>query len=414
MNNRMMSAFTVLFIAWLTYFFSYMSRMSWPPIIPLASSDYGINSAQAGSFMTAFYVGYVITQIPGGFLTDRYGYRKVLLGCFFIIGASTLMTGLVPDFRLGLVARFFAGVGSGAIFSSGLVAITDWFPKNRRGLANGIFMTSTSLGVSVVNLYVPVVANGFGWRATFLVSGILPFLGLLLGYFLLKERTPKAQQPKEQNSSRRFSHDLLSILKNRNLMLVGLSGFCGQWATLGVATWANTYLNKSLHLSLVQAGLFMSVYAIAALLCKPLTGLMSDYVNRKSLTFWILLSIVPILLWFGVNRNLSMLYFLIPTIGVLAYAFYPIMNTIICESIDKKLVGTASGVVNSLWQLGALISPLVVGAVIDATHNFFYVFATLALGPLVGALVILFVKLEKKESTVKPTEQQFSAVKGIS
>ncbi len=83
MNKEVISAIKVLFIAFLAYLFSYMDRMAWAPIIPLASKDLGINAAQAGSLMTAFYLGYVITQVPGGYLTDKYGYRKMLLTSFF-------------------------------------------------------------------------------------------------------------------------------------------------------------------------------------------------------------------------------------------------------------------------------------------------------------------------------------------
>ncbi|WP_047151894.1 MFS transporter [Aneurinibacillus tyrosinisolvens] len=405
MKNGLRPAFIALFFAWLVYLFSYVSRMSWPPIIPLASQDLGINAAQAGSFMTAFYIGYVITQIPGGFLTDRYGYRKVLLGSLLIISVSTLLTGFVDSFTLGLATRCLAGIGSGAIFSAGLLAITDWFPENKRGMANGLFMTSTSLGVSLVNLYVPTLSKGYGWRTAFLVSGLLPLLGLIAAYFLLKERPRVEQKTKEPQNNQSYWKDVILLFKNRNLLLTGIAGFGGQWATLGIATWANTYLNKSLHLSLVQAGLFMSFFGMAALLCKPITGILSDFVNRKVLSFWILLLLGPMLLWFGANQNESYLYFLLPAIGVLGYAFYPPLNTLICDSVEKRFVGTASGLVNAMWQLGALIAPLAVGAVIDATHNYFYVFATLGIGPVLGAFAILFVKLENSAVVLKVEEE---------
>jgi MFS family permease len=401
MKTKLKSAFVALSIAWLAYLLSYVSRMSWSPIIPIASDDLGLNAAQAGSYMTAFYIGYVVTQIPGGILIDRYGYRKVLLGCFSIIGLFTILTGVAPSYQMGIVTRVIAGIGSGAIFSAGLVVINDWFPENRRGLANGLFMTSTSLAVSLVNLYVPTMANGFGWRSAFYVSGILTFIGLVIAFFFLKELTPISQKLKKGNRDKVSGRDIMSLFKNKNLMLTGLAGFGGQWATTATATWANSYLNKSLHLSLVQAGLFMSIFGLAALLSKPVTGILSDYLDRKSLTFWMLILLGPVLLWFGLNQNLSLLYLLIPAMGILGYAFYPVLNTVIGQSVEKRLLGTASGLVNAMWQLGAMLSPLAVGAVIDATGNYFYCFATMAIGPFLGALVFLFVKLVKKESRIK-------------
>jgi MFS family permease len=401
MNKKLKSAFVALSIAWLAYLLSYVSRMSWSPIIPLASGDLGISAAQAGSYMTAFYIGYVVTQIPGGFLIDRYGYRKVLLACFSILGLFTLLTGVAPSYQMGLATRVITGIGSGAIFSAGIVVINDWFPENKRGLANGIFMTSTSLAVALVNLYVPTVANGFGWRSAFYVSGILPLIALVIAFFFLKEFTPISQKIKEGTRNKVSGRDILTLFKNKNLMLTGLAGFGGQWATTATATWANSYLNKSLHLSLVQAGLFMSIFGLAALLSKPVTGILSDYLDRKSLTFWILILLGPVLVWFGLNENVSLLYLVLPLMGILGYAFYPVLNTVIGQSVEKRLLGTASGVVNAMWQLGAMLSPLAVGAVIDATGNYFYCFVTMAIGPFLGALVFLFVKLEKKASKFK-------------
>jgi MFS family permease len=401
MNPKLKTAFIALSIAWLAYLLSYVSRVSWSPIIPLASGDLGINAAQAGSYMTAFYIGYVVTQIPVGFLIDRFGYRKVLLGCFSILGVSTLLTGAAPSYEMGMVTRIISGIGSGAIFSAGIVVINDWFPEKRRGLANGIFMTSTSFAVSLVNLYVPAISSGFGWRSAFYVSGILPLIGLVVAFFYLKEFTPASQKVKEGNRDKASGREILSLLKNKNLILTGLAGFGGQWATTATFTWANSYLNKSLHLSLVQAGLFMSIFGFAALLSKPVTGILSDYLDRKILTCWILILLGPVLLWFGLNENVSLLYLIIPMMGILGYAFYPVLNTVIGQSVEKRLLGTASGLVNAIWQLGAMLSPLAVGAVIDTTGNYFYCFATMAIGPFLGGLVFLFVKLEKKTVRIK-------------
>lgn len=411
MNNKLKLAFIALSMAWLAYLLSYVSRMSWSPIIPVASKDLGINAAQAGSFMTAFYIGYVITQIPGGFLVDKYGYRKVLLSCFSLLGIFTLLSGFAPNYQLGLVTRVITGMGAGAIFSAGIVLINDWFPENKRGLANGLFMTSTSLAVSLVNLYVPTVAHGYGWRSAFYIGGILPLIALVIAFFVLKEFTPISQKRKEGNVTKVSGSDIISLLKNKNLMLTGIAGFGGQWATTAIATWANSYLNKSMHLSLVQAGLFMSIFGFAALLSKPVTGILSDYLDRKALTVWILVLLGPVLIWFGLNQNLSLIYLLIPLMGILGYAFYPVLNTVIGQSVEKRLLGTAAGLVNAIWQLGAMISPLAVGAVIDATGSYFYCFATMAVAPFLGGLVFLFVKLEKKAAKNKQnTEKEVTLI----
>ena len=108
----------VLVVAWLAFLFSFVDRLSWPPVMPIASAELGLSAKEAGSFMTAFYIGYVATQLPGGLLTDRYGYRKVLIGSFLIMGIFTILMGTISSYQQGFMYRILAGAGSGAIFSA--------------------------------------------------------------------------------------------------------------------------------------------------------------------------------------------------------------------------------------------------------------------------------------------------------
>ena len=382
---------SVLVIVWLAFLLSFVDRLSWPPVMPLVSKELGMTAKQAGSYMTAFYIGYVATQLPGGLLTDRFGYRKVLLGSFALMGVFTALMGTITTYEQGFTYRILAGIGSGAVFSASVRAIFDWFPGQIRGTAMGIFMTSSSLGLAAVNLFVPTLAKTHGWQYSFVAAGLLPILALLFAWPLLKQKpreTVSEGQPVGQ-----FFKDIFGLFTNKNLMLTGLAGFCAMWATWGTATWANTYMAKSLNLTLVQAGLFMSLYGTASLACKPIAGLLSDLLRgkRNILLAVMLGTFFVCLLLFGANTSVSMLYILAPMLGVAAFMYSPVMNTLISEVVQPKLVGTATGFVNTIWQLGSLISPLAVGAVLDATNNYFYAFATLAAGPLIGAFIIFLI-----------------------
>ncbi len=264
----------VLFIVWLAFLLSFVDRLTWPPIMPMAMKELGISAKQAGSYMTVFYTGYVLTQLPGGLLTDRFGYRKVLLASFLIMGSFTALMGLTSSYEHGLVYRFLAGVGSGAVFSASVRAIFDWFPAKGRGTAMGFFMTASSVGVTVVNLLIPVAAKQNGWKFSFFVAGGITIAAFAIGYFLLADR--KNDTVAGPGKANQFWQDILQLTKNRNLLLTGLAGFCAMWATWGTAAWANTYMNKALQLSLVEAGAIMSLYGIAAFVCKPISGLLAD------------------------------------------------------------------------------------------------------------------------------------------
>ena len=393
----------VVLLAWATYVISITDRMAWAPVIPLASAEMGITAAQAGLYMTAFYVGYVLTQFPGGLLTDRIGYRKVLLGSIGIVAIFTIAMYFVKSFEMGLIVRFLAGLGSGAIFSAATTSIIDHIPAQRRGLAIGFLMTATSLGITFANIIVPTVADHFGWRTAFLAVGCFPILGFILSFFFMKESSNYVER-KSVKETTNFWQDTLTILKNKKIIIVGLAGFGGTWAAIGTATWANSYLNNSLGLTLVQAGSIMAFYGMAGLIVKPLIGFISDYMNKKVIAFWALFLFAPVLVWFGMNTITNFTYLLILTIvlGTASFMYSPIMTTIIGETVEPRLVGGALGLVNGIWQLGALASPLIMGMVIDQTGSYLLVFITLAAGPFVGAIIMLFLG-SGKSKTYKET-----------
>lgn len=388
----------VLVIVWLAFLLSFVGRLAWPPIMPLAVKDLAMTAKDAGSYMTAFYIGYVLTQLPGGLLADRLGYRKVILWSFILMGIFTALMGTIQSYEQGFVYRILAGVGSGAVYSACVRAIFDWFPGKGRGTAMGFFFTASSLGVTVVNLFVPTIAHSQGWKVSFIISGALSIIALLFAYFILKERTSSLEGKQAQKAATFFT-DIGILLKNRDLMITAFVGFCAMWATWGTATWANTYMNKSLHLSLVEAGVIMSIYGIAALLCKPIAGILTDAFGRKKkmLIFWMIIVFVPLLLFFGINTNITFLYITAPLLGIAAFIYTPALSVYVGELVELRLVGSATGLVNTIWQLGSLLSPLVVGMVLDATNNYAFAFATLAAGPLIGALAILTVKDKKRQ-----------------
>ena len=385
----------VLFMVWLAFLLSFVDRLAWPPIMPLAIKELGMSAKQAGSYMTAFYFGYVLTQLPGGLLTDRFGYRKVLLSSFLIMGFFTALMGVTTNYEQGVVFRFLAGVGSGAVFSASVRAIFDWFPAKGRGTAMGFFMTASSLGLSVVNLFVPVVAKQYDWKVSFLVAAGITIAAFAIGYFLLLERKPDYSSQSMKSSS--FSNDILSLMKNKGLIFTGIAGFGGMWATWGIAAWSNTYMNKEIHLSLVQAGAIMLLYGIAALLSKPISGFLADYFQSKKrlLISGMIFSLVPLLIMLGLSKSVEMLYIIMPLLGIAAFVWSPIINLVVGEVVPPHMVGTATGFANTIWQLGSLVSPMAVGAVLDATDSYFYAFMTLAIGPMLGAFIILLVKDRK-------------------
>ncbi|MBG6244561.1 MFS transporter [Candidatus Symbiopectobacterium sp. 'North America'] len=386
---------TIFVLVYACYLLSFFSRLLINPIIPTISVDLRLTKAQMGGFMSAFYLGYVLTNLPGGLLTDKLCYRKVILGTLLALGVSTLLFGTVTSFMI----RVLAGIGSGATFSACLRAIFEWFPKNK-GMATGILQTGTTGGLLMVNLAAPPFTEQHGWQYTFFIMGLIPLVFFALSFFYLPNPM-QTDKPKASSVSSTFWRDVLSMFKNRNLVLLGLSGFFAMAATWGTASWANTYLNGQLNLSLVTAGSWMSPHAIASVIAKTLTGSLMDKFQRKNKKYYLsalLLVLVPALMWFSRNNSVSALYVLIPLLGITAFAYSPVMNTFIGELVPVEKTGAAVGFLNTIWQLGSLSAPIGMGMILDTFGNsYYYAFSVLAVCAFISGMIVLFISLPHTE-----------------
>lgn len=397
-NATLKKQLIIFSIVYLCYLLAFFSRLLINPILPLVSEDLTLTHAQMGGFLSAFYLGYIFTNLPGGLLTDRYGYRKVILGTLLALGITTILFGFVNNYPIGFFVRVLAGAGSGATFSACLRAVFEWFP-NSRGFATGMLQTGTTGGLMLANLLAPPFSKHYDWQTTFYVMGSIPLVVLVFAYFFLSESPSKINvtEPPSTQQNTNFWKDVLSMFENRNLIILGIAGFFAMAATWGTAAWANTYLNKGLNISLVAAGAWMSIYALASVITKPFSGFMMDKFSRKNkkyLLALLLFILAPALIWFSMNKSVSMLYFLIPLLGITAFAYSPVMNTFIGELVPVGKTGAAVGFVNTIWQLGSLSAPIGMGLILDNFGNsYFYAFTTLAICAILSGLTVLFIKI---------------------
>ena len=393
MNKRF--AFQIVLCGGLAFLCSFVDRLSWPPVIPLAARELELTAAQAGGFMSAFFLGYLITQLPGGMLADRLGTRKVLLASLLFMGIFTLSLAWVPGFRTGILLRFFAGIGSGAVLAASVKGVYDYFEPSRRATAMGWFMASGPLGLLLANLAAPQIAAAFGWRASFLAAGSLTLVSLGVAWLLL----PASENGRADGNGSKET-GLGGLLANRDLMLTATAGFFAMWGTWGTLTWANAYMHQGLGLSLPQSGKIMAMFGLGALAGQPAAGWLSDCFprQRRQAAMLILVFFGLMLLWFGYNRDSTLLPVIAPLLGAGAFIFGPVLNTFISELVAPAKVGTAIGFCNGIWQLGSLVSPLAAGMLLDRTGSYIWAFAMLAAGPLLAVLFLAMVRRSGSEA----------------
>ncbi len=378
----------ILFIAWIAFLLSFIDRLAWANVAVSVGESLGLTVATLGVIVTAFYVGYVMSNAIGGFFVDRFGGRLMLMLGLVLLGLFTYCFSYVRSVGAGIVLQALMGLAAGVDYAACIKLLTAWFGIRDRGRAVGLFLTATSLGVVTTNLIVPTLLKGFGWGGVYQGLGAMTMACSVVTFLVLRHAPSSASERSIETPN------VAVLFHNRDLLLLAAAGFGALWGTWGVAFWANALLVKGHGFSVEKAGLVVALFGIGAVVAKPLVGLISDWLGgiRRVPILICLAGFVVMLLVFGALRTATAFMLTAPLLGVFAFVYSPLMAALIAEVAGRRLAGSATGLTNALWQLGSAIVPLAVGAVCHASNSFYAAFVTLAVGPLLGTIAMLLVR----------------------
>jgi MFS family permease len=376
----------VLFLLCLMYLLTYIDRVNVSTASNVFEKELRLDKTQVGFVFSAFAYPYLLFQIIGGYLGDRFGPRKVLTICSLIWAGATILTGLVNGFAAMVVARVLLGFGEGATFPTATSAMSSWTRPVDRGFAQGITHAFARIGNSLTPPLVVGLIALTGWRGSFIVLGIASCLWVFVWFLVFRDN------PAEH---RRITKEELSVLpayadkatRRRNpvpwgplflrMLPVTFVYFCYGWTLWLFLSWLPQYFKNQYSLDLKDSALFAAAVFFAGVVGDALGGIATDFVLRKTrdlrharrnmvVVFFLcsLLCMVPLFL----TKDLT-------TLTVcLAGAFFFAEMTIgpmwaIPMDIAPRYSGSASGIMNTGSALAAILSPVIFGFIIDRTHN---------------------------------------------
>src|ERR1700704_2529330 len=175
-SRRLSSTNTVLILLCVMYAITYIDRVNVSTAASVFKKDLHLTNAQVGLVFSAFAYPYLILQIIGGWISDRFGARLTLTVSAIIWATATLFTGLVGSLATMLVARVLLGLGEGATFPTATRAMSDWTPAGKRGFAQGITHSSARLGNALTPPMVAWLITVVNWRGSFVILGFTSLL----------------------------------------------------------------------------------------------------------------------------------------------------------------------------------------------------------------------------------------------
>jgi len=401
----------VLALLCLMYFITYVDRVNVSTAASVFGKEFDLSNTQIGFVFSAFAYPYLIFQIIGGWVGDRFGPRRTLTICSFIWAGATVLTGLAGGFISMIIARVLLGLGEGATFPTATRAMSNWTNLQKRGFAQGITHAFARVGNAVTPPLVAALMIAFTWRGSFILLGLVSFLWAVawMWYFRDNPRDhPKISTAETDElppyAGMKETPALPWAPLIKRMAPVTIVYFCYGWTLWLFLSWIPLYFLHNYQMDLKKSAIFASGVFFAGVIGDWFGGVLTDWLlkrtgNRnKSRSLMVavcnlatLVSLVPILFVHDVTVAAICLslgfFFAEMTIGPM---------WAIPMDIAPKFSGTASGLMNTGSALAAIVSPVVGGWIIDRTGNWDWPFIGSMALMLTGALLAFTMRPEEK------------------
>ena len=396
--------------------------------------DLYLSEVQMGWAFAAFAWAYALFEIPGGWLGDKIGPRKVLMRVVLWWSFFTAATGWVWNVASLLITRFLFGAGEAGCFPNLAKMFTNWLPSNERSRAVGVMWLSARWGGAFTPLLVVWVFSLMSWRHAFELFGAIGILWAVWFYFWFRDnpRDHKSVNPAEfellketqRHSAGHANVPWERLLRSPTVWLLWLQYFCFSYGWYFYITWLPTYLKEARGLELQKgallAGFPLFFGGISSMLCGTFSVRLARWIGDITKTrrflaytgyFWaaamLLLSMkIRNPVWAMICMGLASFSLDISLPGS--------WNT--CIDVGGRYAGTLSGSMNMAGNIAGGVAPVAVGYILQSTgHSWpvtFWVSAAIyVLGGLCWTWIDPVTPLEESPETTPPTHSAVSALK---
>jgi sugar phosphate permease len=376
----------ILLLISVMYLITYLDRVNISTAAPVISKEFGFDNITMGYIFSAFVWAYALFQVPGGWLSDRFGARKVL-GCVVAYwSVMTAATGLAFSATSFIVIRFLFGVGEAGAFPGATRAMQLWYPRQERGFVQGITHSASRAGAAIAPPIVLLIMLNLGWRWAFYICGAVGFAWALWWSFSYRNLPEEhgMVNPAELERIRgvgpqgtinpppiekQTNVPWATLLRSANMWAVMLAYFTYVYCLWIFLTWLTKYLVDVRHFTLLKGGLLASLPLWAGVVGDTAGGLATDWLLKRTGSARIGRRVVAILGLLGCAAFIvpaaltedayTAVYCLTASMFFLECTIGP--SWAVPMDTGGKYSGTVSGMMNMAGNFGGAISPIVFG-----------------------------------------------------
>jgi sugar phosphate permease len=419
----------ILGLICLMYLITYLDRVIISNTAPEIRTEFGFDQKTMGLIFSSFVLAYALFQVPGGWLSERFGPRAVLASLVVYWSLMTAAVGLATSSLSFMLLLFLLGTGEAGAFPGATRAMQMWYPRRERGFCQGFTHSASRLGAAVAPPIITAIIAGLGWRWAFYICGAVGVVWSIawylsyrnlpedhtivnpaeLEYIRGRDETGRLN-PAGASAKERAKVPWSTLLLSPNMWAIMCAYFTYIYCLYIFLAWLPSYLVGARHLTSEEARLLTTMPLFAMVIGNTVGGLATDWLlhrtgntrfARRSVAIVGMLGCaIFIVLAALTEESHAAVYCLTAAAFFLECTIGPSWS--VPMDTAGKYSGTVSGMMNMAGNFGGALSPSVFGYLANYGywHAQFFIAATLL---TVGAMIWAF-WLDPERSVVENQE----------
>ena len=364
-------------------------------------STYGFTKAEMGNLSSVFYISFILVTIPGGWLVDRFGYKKFVIASLSILIVFSFLFGNVSGLFSILLLRFLVGFGQAGYTNGAPKIISDNFAPEQCAKVQSIVIGTAGIGGILASTVGQSIIN-VNWHYAYYMLAAGYLLALILVAIFLKDKKVTKTEVKE-NTQPTEKIGFFDAWKNKNTLLLAIAVLFSNLVGVAMIFWLPNvfHVNFNIKNSSMLSTIMVGFYIIMTISTAISGSVITKYFKGKEQKF---------IFWSSIITAICIVVFITAPIYQVAIAALYISDftmmlafsallSIPYQIVPRKIIGSAFAVLNIGAFVGGIISPQLVSAFAQA-DSYFFSFIVLSICMVISGTTTLLVK-KPKESTKK-------------
>ncbi|MDA7742381.1 MFS transporter [Francisellaceae bacterium] len=405
-NNNYLQKLTVISsliigIFCLFYCFDYLLQISVSVFLPDIKKQFALNDFELGLVGSVFFITYVSAQIPGGYLIDKIGAKKMAVWMTLTCALGALVMGLSSSFYLLLLSRLLIGLGSSMAFLCAIYAIAQWTPRKFFAIFVGLLQALAGIGAIFGQGPIAYLNESYSWNTLSYGLAIVAIIFCLVFVFLVGSSKNSSLNTKSSSAPKIPLSTYFKAFKNPDIIRLSILSFIA-WSPVAslAGFWLIQYLTHTSKVTTVIAGSMTTTFWIGLIIGSLTIPIISEIIKRRKplLIYGFLIQFIAILIICLAQQNLYLISICLFFLGLIS----PLQGFCIVIAKDitpQKGFGVIGGCLNMFGALSGGVMQFFIGFLLtycfaSTAHPYSWAFSSYLILAAIG-IYISTVKLRE-------------------